>query len=433
MTAAAIAANVTAKTGKTEGRSRMARRIWTLGGALALLAGLADPAAAQSEPIRVGFLTVNTGALAAGGRQMEQGLRQFLKERADTIAGRKVELMVADTGGQPAGAKTKTQELVERFHVQVIIGPLATFEALAIDDYIKQSQVPLITPTSAASQDAVLRKPNPWLIHAVGTAPQPMHVLGDYAAKQLHFKRIAMVADDFTYGHEGAAGFQRAFEDAGGKIVQKLWSPLNVADYGSYIAQLKTDVDAVYAGFAGANGLRFLQQYAQYGLKLPVLGNTTAVDEGILQNMGDEALGVYSAGWYSAALDTPENRKFVAAIRETYKVEAGFYTAGTYVAAMVLEAALDEVHGKIEDKEAFRAALRKVKLDHTPIGPLRMDDYGTPILDIYVRKVERRDGRLVNAILETRHAVSQFWTYDPKSFLAEPIYARDYPPAKNLE
>jgi len=416
----------------------MAKPIWMVAVVAALLAS--SPAWAQSdripaEPIRVGFLTVNTGALAAGGRQMEQGLRQFLKERGDSIAGRKVELFVADTGGNPAGAKTKTLELVERFHAQVIIGPLATFEALAIDDYIKQAQVPLITPTSAASQDPVVRKPNPWLIHAVGTAPQPMHALGEYAAKKLGYKRIAMIADDFTYGHEGAAGFQRAFEDNGGKIVQKLWSPLNVADYGGFIAQLKTDVDAVYAGFAGANGLRFLQQYSEYGLhdKLPVLGNSTTTDEGILQNMGDEALGVYSAGWYAATIDTPENRKFVEAIRTTYKVEPGFYTAGTYVAAMVLEAALDAVKGKIEDKEPFRAALRQVKLTGTPIGPIRMDDYGMPILSIYVRKVERKDGRLVNAILETKPEISQFWTYDPKPFLAEPVYSRDYPPAKNLQ
>jgi branched-chain amino acid transport system substrate-binding protein len=413
----------------------MVRLVSRLLVAAAIVATLPVAATAQQGPIRLGFLTVNTGALAAGGRQMEQGLRQFLKERNDTLAGRKVELIVADTGGNPAGAKTKTQELVERFNVQVIIGPLATFEALAIDDYIHQAQVPLITPTSAASQDAVQRKPNPWLVHAVGTAPQPMHVLGEYAAKKLGFKRIAMIADDFTYGHEGAAGFQRVFEENGGKIVQKLWSPLNVADYGSYIAQIKPDVDAVYAGFAGANGLRFLQQYAEYGLhdKLPVLGNTTAVDEGILQNMGNEALGVYSAGWYAATIDTPDNRKFVDAIRATYKVEAGFYTAGTYVAGMVVEAAAIAVQGRVEDKEAFRAALRKVALANTPMGPIRIDAYATPVLNIYIRKVERRDGRLVNAILETKPEVSQFWTYDPKQFLADPIYSRDWPPAKNLE
>src|SRR5436305_15149428 len=121
---------------------------------LALLSALAFPLCvqAQAEPIRIGFLTVRTGPLAAGGKQMEQGIQLFLKERNNTIAGRKVELFIADTGGNPAQAKTRAQELVERNKVHVIIGPLATFEALAIDDYIKQAQVPLVTPTSAAQK-----------------------------------------------------------------------------------------------------------------------------------------------------------------------------------------------------------------------------------------------------------------------------------------
>src|SRR2546421_12420599 len=122
---------------------------------LALLSALALPlyVQAQAEPIRIGFLTVRSGPLAAGGKQMEQGIQLFLKERNNMIAGRKVELIIADTGGNPAGAKTKTQELVERDKVHVIIGPLAAFEALAIDDYIRQTRTPLITPTSAAQND----------------------------------------------------------------------------------------------------------------------------------------------------------------------------------------------------------------------------------------------------------------------------------------
>jgi branched-chain amino acid transport system substrate-binding protein len=399
------------------------------------LAGLAPLAAqAQSEPIRIGFLTVRSGALAAGGKQMEEGIQLFLKERNYTLAGRKVELVIADTGGTPPQAKAKTQELAEKNRVHVIIGPLATFEALAIDDYIKQAQVPLITPTSAAQRDLAQQKQNDYVIHAVGTAAQPMHVLGDFAARKLGIKRIATVADDFTYGHEGTAGFQSAFETAGGKIVQKLWPPLNVADYGSYVGQIKADVGGVYAGFAGINGLRFLKQYSEYGLsKTPVFGNPTCVDEGILRNMGDEALGVYSASWYSAALDTPENKRFVDAVMKEYKVVPGFYTAGTYVAAMYLEAALNAVKGRFEDKPAFLRALHEVRLDKSPMGPIRIDEYGKPVLNIYVRKVERKDGRLVNSIVATYPDVDQFWSFEPKQFLASPVYSRDYPPARNLE
>jgi len=391
-------------------------------------------AAAQSEPLRLGFLTVRTGPLAAGGKQMEEGITLFLKERNYALAGRKVELYIADTAGNPAQAKSKTQELVEKDRVHVIIGPLATFEALAIDDYIKQAQVPLITPTSAAQKDLAQQKLNDYVIHAMGTAAQPMHVLGEFAAKRVGVKRLATIADDFTYGHEGTAGFQTAFENAGGKVVQKLWPPLNVPEYGSYVGQIKTNLDGVYAGFAGINGLRFLKQYNEYGLsRIPVFGNPTCVDEGVLRNMGDEALGVYSASWYSAALDTPENKRFVDAVVKEYKVVPGFYTAGTYVSAMFLEAALTAIGGKFDDKAAFVRSLHNVRLTSSPMGPIRIDEYGKPILNIYVRKVERKDGRLVNTIIATFPEVSQFWTYDPKQFLANPVYSRDYPPAKNLE
>src|ERR1700732_1740269 len=254
----------------------------------------------SAETLKIGFLTVNTAPLAAGGKQQMEGAASYLKERGGVIAGRKVELITQDTAGNPALARTKTQELVERYNVPVMIGPLATNEALAIDSYIRDTKVPLITTTSAATVDLKSRTVNPWVLHAFGTAPQVTYPLGDYAAKTLGYKRVAIVAEDFTYGYEGAGGFQLAFEAAGGKIVQKLWPPLNAPEYGPYLAQIKRDADAIYMGFAGRNPVRFLRQYAEVGLKgkVAVLANTTSTDEGILKVMGDEAVDVISAGWY---------------------------------------------------------------------------------------------------------------------------------------
>ena len=396
-------------------------------------AGLGASAQA-AEPIRVGFLTIKSGALAAGGKQMEDGLRLFLKERNNTIAGRQIELVVGDTAGQPAITKTKAQELIEKNKVQVIIGPLAAFEALAIDDLIRKSEVPVISP-SAAAEDLTQRKPNPWFVRAVGTSAQPSHAMGEYAAKELKYKRIAIIADDFAFGHEIAAGFQRTFEENGGKVVQKLWSPLNVADYGSYIGQIKPNVDAVYAAFAGGNGIKFLKQYNEYGMKakIPVIGAMTTVDEGVLKSMGDEALGVVSSGWYTASLANADNRKFVAAMNRDYQQDPGYYSMGAYGAALMLEQALKEVKGKIEDKPAFMAALRNVQLANDPRGKINLDALGNPVMDIHVRKVERVGGKLVNSVVKTYPAVSQFWTYNTKDFLASPVYARDYPPAANIE
>ena len=390
-------------------------------------------ALAQAEPLKIGFLTVRTGPLAAGGRQMEEGINLFLKERNSTLAGRKVQIIFADTAGQPAQAKTKAQELVEREKVHVLVGPLATFEALALDDYVLQAKVPLLPPMSAAQNDLAQQKKSDYVIHTYGTAAQAMYAMGDYAATKLGMKRVAMVADDFTYGHEGAAGFQKAFEDDGGRIVQKLWPPLNAPDYGSFIGQLKTDVDGVYAGFAGSNPLRFLRAYREYGLKTVVMGNPTLTDEGILKNMGDEALGVYTASWYAVDHDTPDNHRFVASIQKEYKVTPGFYTAATYTSGLWIEEAMKMVKGKFEDKAAFLKALHQVKLDHGPMGPLRLDEYGKPILNVYVRKVERKNGELVNTTVATYPNVSQFWKYDPKAFIAGPQYSREYPPLKPLQ
>jgi branched-chain amino acid transport system substrate-binding protein len=389
-------------------------------------------AAAQGDPIRIGFLTVRTGPLAAGGKQMEQGIQLFLKERNNQIAGRNVELIIADTGGNPAGAKTKTQELVERDKVHVIIGPLAAFEALAIDDYIRQTQTPTVS-CSAAAEDLTQRKPNPYFVRSAASSGQPNHALGEYAAKDLKYKRVAIIADDFAYGHETAAAFQRVFEDNGGKVVQRLFTPLAVPDYGSYLAQLKTNVDAVYAGFAGANGFRFLRQYKEYGLKMPVLGSMTTTDEGILKQMGDEALGVVTGGWYAAGIDTPENRRFVQAVNKEYGADPGYYTLGAYSAGILVEQAAKAVKGKVEDKGAFMKALKNPGTVHDPRGAWKLDEYGNPVMPIYIRKVERKDGKLVNAVIHTYPNVSQFWKYPPEEFLKQPVYSRDYPPAKNLE
>jgi branched-chain amino acid transport system substrate-binding protein len=377
-------------------------------------------------------MTVKTGPLASGGIDMERALVQYLKERNNTLAGRKVELLVGDSGGVPAQARTKVQELVERERIQVMIGPLAAGEALAVDDYIRQVQLP--TLSVAAAEDMTQRKPNPWFVRGTSTSSQNSQPLADYCYKQLKMRRMAVIADDIPYGHEMCAGFQRVFEDLGGKIVQKTFPPLTVPDYGTYLAQTNSRIDGIFLGFAGSNGFRYTRQFNEYGLKGKVtpVGGMTALDEGVLRNMGDEALGIVTACWYSAELDNPQNRKFAAAFRSEWKYDPGFYAAATYVEGAVLEAALNAVKGKIEDKNAFMKALRTTKTD-TVRGPVSFDEYGNVVGNVYIRKVERKDGRLVNSVIYTYPNVSQFWTYKPEEFLKNPVYSRDFPPAKNLE
>ena len=405
-----------------------------LTGMLGASALVAAPAIlrAQGAPMKIGFLIVKTGPLASGGIQMEQGLTLYLKERNNVLAGRPVQLFTGDSGGAPAVARTKMQEFVEKENIACLIGPLATAEALAIDDYIRDKQVP--TLSVAAAEDMTQRKANPWFCRATSSSAQCSYPMGDYAAKELGYKRAAMIADDLAYGHELNAGFQRAFEDAGGKVVQKLWPPLNAPDYGSYIAQIKSNIDCLFIGFAGSNGFKFLKQYREYGGKLPILGGMTAIDESLLQQMGDDGLGCYSTCFYSAQIDTPTNKKFVDGMQRDYKVDPGMYASSTYTNGAVLEAALKTIDARIEDKHALIKALRENKVGDTARGPVRFDKYGNVIGNVYIRRVEKKGGRYVNAVAKIYPDVSQFWTYDPEEFLKHPVYNREnWPGSKNIE
>jgi branched-chain amino acid transport system substrate-binding protein len=399
--------------------------------AIALCVGAPTAALAQ-EPLRIGFLTILTGALAAPGKDMENGIELFVKEHNHALSGRRVELTALDTGGQPAGTLAKARELVEQRKVHVLIGPLAAFEAYAIAPYVNQQKVPTISP-SAAADDLTQRKATQYFVRATSTSSQPTQPLGTYAAKTLKYRRIATIADDFAFGHEVVAGFHKAFEDAGGQIVQKLWPPLGAADQAPYITQLKKDVDAVFIGFAGVAAVRFLKQFEEAGLKgkIPVLANQTAVDESLLKNMGEEAIGVVSAMHYSAALDTPQNRKFVAAYRQAYAGDPGYYAVGAYTAGLFLKQALEKVAANVESHDAFVKALRAVSLPDAPGGPIRLDRYGQPVHNIYVRRVERKDGRLQNVVIHTFENVTQFWTYPEEEFLKQPPYSRTYPACRH--
>jgi branched-chain amino acid transport system substrate-binding protein len=392
--------------------ARLTRRAF-----LASTAGAATlpmPAIAQNKPIKIGLLTVKTGPLAQGGIQMEQGTALFFKDRNNKMAGRPMELVTADTGGNPAGAKTKAQELIERDQVDMIFGPLAAFELLAISDYVAAHKTPILS--LAAAEDMTQRKPNPYFVRASGTSAQPMYPLADYARKELGYKTAITIVEDFAYGYEEMGGFQRVFEDEGGHIVKKLWPPLVTPDYTPYLAQL-TGVDVIVQGFAGSDPLRFMKQYHDAGLTLPVLASGTGADDALMKSFGDEALGMVSSSNYTSDLDTPSNKQFVAGmVRDTGAIP-GLYAAGMYINGMVAEAAVK--------------ALRAVSLQDSPRGPFHFDHFGNAVGNVFVRKIVKQDGKLAQHTIKIYPNVSQFWTFDEKWFLEQPVYSRDYPPLKS--
>jgi branched-chain amino acid transport system substrate-binding protein len=396
--------------------------------AVASTAAFPMPSIAQSAPVKIGLLTVKTGPLAEGGFQMEQGVNAYLKSHNMTLAGRKVELTVADTGGNPAGTKTKAQELVERDHVNFILGPLAAFEMLAISDYVTQNKVP--TLCLAGADNLTQRTPNPYLVRASATSSQAMHVMGDYAAKVMGLKKVVCLDFDFAFGYEQEGGFQQVFEDAGGKVLQKVWAPLGTPDFTPFIAQIQA-CDGICQGFAGAAPVKFMKQYADAGLKLPVCGGETAGDDALLSRFGDEAIGLVNACPYTIDLKNDANAKLKALMDKEYHAVPGFYAASMYVSVQVVEAALHALNGDVSKPEQTIKALRAVNLKDTARGPLRFDDHGNAVGSMYVRKIVKDGGKLTNVTQKTYENCSQFWPYDEAKYLAQPAYSRDWPPVKS--
>jgi branched-chain amino acid transport system substrate-binding protein len=421
---------------RQDSRKRASRKVTRralLGGTAAAaavaLSRFPSPAIAQSTPIKLGLLTVKTGPLAQGGNQMEQGVVTFLKEADYTMAGRKVELVVADTGGGPAGAKTKAQELVERDNVDVILGPLAAFELYAINDYIQQQKMP--TLSMAAADNLTQRQPNPFLVRTSATSSQALQPMGHYAATEMKLKRVVTIGEDLAYDYEEIGGFQAAFAKEGGCVVSKLWPPLVTPDYTPYVAQIG-DCDGVCQGFAGSNPLRFMKAYGDSGLKYPVVTGWTGADDALLKGFGDEAIGLISCSPYSLEIDTTSNHRFIEGMQKNFGVVPGLYAAGLYISCQSVDAALKALGGDASDKTKMIAALRAVTLADTPRGPLKFDHFGNAVGNFYIRRCDTEGAKyglkLWNKVIKTYENVSQFWVWPEQEFLAHPVYSRDYPP-----
>jgi branched-chain amino acid transport system substrate-binding protein len=392
----------------------------------------ASGGAAAQGPIKIGFISPLTGAIAAAGKDMYSGCELYWQESGWQMAGRKVEVILEDNEGNPAIALTKLRKLVESDRVHMVAGVILSNVAYALVPFIESQEIPTMYPINSAD-DLTQRKRPKWLIRTGFSAGGNMHPFGEYAAKVLGYKKIVTVGLDYAFGWETVGGFHKSFEDNGGQIVQKLWVPLNVQDYSPYLTQIKKDADAVFVVALGRWTLLFAQQYAASGLRsrLPLIAGGTYTDEHVLPQLGDESIGVVSAHHYSASLDTPANRRFRAAFEKAYSRIPSFYSENCYTGARIINEAVRAIGGKVEDRPALMAALRKVAITDAPRGPVEMDPYGNPTQNIYIRKVERVGGKLQNTVIHTFPRVSQFWTYNPEEFLKQPVYSRDFPPCRH--
>ena len=397
--------------------------------ALALLAA-GGPADAQQGPIKIGLIVPLTGVFSPNGRDMVNGFTLALGQVGNKAAGRDIQVITEDDQGTPPQTLTKARKLVELDKVDLLVGPLAASSGYVLRDYVDEQKIPALYPV-VSSDDLTQRKGTPWIVRTGWSSSQPNHPFGEYAARVLKYRRIATIAYDFAFGWETVEGFQDTFEQNGGRVILHLWPPIGAPDYSPYLSRIPRDVDAVYATFSGGDALRFLQQYQGFGLagRIPLIGNGTLTDEHILFEERELAKGIVTALHYSAALNTSANRDFVRAYVKAYNRVPSYYSEATYTGATFMLKGLETIRGNVADRQAFVAAMRQVALPDAPRGPVRLDKWGNPVQNEYIRRVDIVNGQPQNTVVFTYPNVSQFWTMNADDYLKKPVYTRDVPPA----
>ena len=392
---------------------------------------LVRPASAQSGPIRIGLLAPLTGVVAAGGKEMVEGFELYWDQHGKKVAGRDIEIVVEDDASNPDTALQKARRLVEQRNVDMLIGDLLANTGLAVAEYVKGNGVPYFIPIIAAD-DLTQRKRIPNVIRIAGySASQMPRPLADYAYHKLGYRKAVTISQDYTFGYEQCGGFCQTFSELGGQVLQQFWQPLNTADFSPYLAQIQSLApDVVYAMETGADANRFIQQYANFGLKgkIPMLGCMNLTDQSVIRTLGPECDGIISSAQFCEGSTAPATVKFVAAYEKAFNKLPSLYGFSMYSGAMWLDAGIKAVNGNVQDRPKFLAAIRKVVLNDSPLGrPVRLDDYGNPIYDVYIREVKRRpDGKYWNVPLETVPNVSQFGKYDPETYLKQASYSRTF-------
>src|SRR5689334_11978498 len=395
-------------------------------------------ATAKSEEVRIGFLAPTTGVFAQVGKDMVDGFKMYLDEKNNKLGGADIKFIVEDEQGKPDTAVTKAKKLILQDKVHFLVGGLLASTGYALAPVSTAEKVVYISPVSSADDLTQRDLPKyPYFFRTGWSSSQPSHPFGQWACEQ-GYKKIAIIAADYAFGYEVAGGFQRAFENCGGQIIQKIWPPLTTKDFGPYIPTLKTDADAIFTVMVGPMSLQFPKQLAAAGNKKPVIGGGPSYDEFVLPSMGDEVIGHVSTLQYSAAIDTPKNAAFVKAYRAKYNKVPSYYSETDYTTAEWIDEVMKKTGGKFPGAEEFIKIMQGMKLD-TVRGPVSMDDMRNPIQNIYIKKVEKKKmfgydkDELWNTVIKTYPNVSQFGSYDKAAFLKQPVYSRDFPPCKYCE
>ena len=355
--------------------------------------------AAAQGTIKVGAVIDVTGPFASMGKQMENGIRLYMKQHGDMVAGKKVELIIKDTTGPvPDLAKRLVQELIARDKVDFIVGFALTPQALAAAPVVTDAKKPTIIMNAATS---VIVTKSPYMARVSMTLPQVTAPIAQWATKN-GIKRVYSLVADYGPGHDAEATFKKTFAEAGGQIIGEVRTPLKNPDFGPYIQRIKdAKPDAVFVFLpSGEQGISFMKGFRERGLAqagIKLIGPGDVVEDDIIEAIGDSALGAITTHHYSTAHDSPLNKAFVKAYTDAYgaKARPNFVAVGAYDGMAVIYEVAKKLGGNIDGDKAM-AVIKGMKLE-SPRGPIMIDPETRDVVQtVYVRRVEKRDGKLYN-------------------------------------
>ena len=373
----------------------MHSRIWI--SAAALAAGLAS---AQAEDVTIGLILPMTGPSASTGKQEKAGAELYIAEHGATVAGKAIKLSIKDDTGAPDVTKRLAQEAVANDHAAALMGFGLTPLALAAAPIATEAKVPEIV-TAAAT--AVITEKSPFIVRTSFTLPQASAPMADWAIKN-GVKKVVTIVTDYGPGIDAEKWFGDTFKKNGGEIVEAIRVPLKNPDFAPFLQRVKDDKpDAVFVFVPSGFGGIFMKQFVERGLDkdgIKLIGTGDVTDDDLLTDIGDAALGAVTTHHYSVAHDSPENKAFVAAFEKANGFRPNFMAVAAYDGMALVYHALEATKGATDGAELL-AAMKGAKWT-SPRGPVEIDaDTRDIVQNIYVRKVEKKDGQLYNVEFAT--------------------------------
>jgi branched-chain amino acid transport system substrate-binding protein len=379
-------------------------KVLTAVAGMALVGASALTGAQAQETVKIGLILPMTGGQASTGQQINNAVKLYMQKNGDTVAGKKIEIILKDDATLPDNTKRMAQELIVNDKVNVIAGFGVTPSALAAAPLATQAKVPEVVMAAGTS---IITERSPYIVRTSFTLAQSSTIIGDWAA-QNGIKKVATLTSDYAPGNDALQFFKEHFTAAGGTIVEEVKTPLANPDFAPFLQRMKdAKPDAIFVFVPAGQGANFMKQFAERGLDksgIKVIGPGDVMDDDLLPSMGDAPLGAVTAHIYSAAHPSALNKEFVAAYKKAYNVRPGFMAVGGYDGIHLIYEALKKTGGKA-DGDSLIAAMKGMAWE-SPRGPISIDPETRDIVqNVYIREVKKVDGEPYNVEFKTFESV----------------------------